>query len=70
MAKVYSWEINRAKKRYGYIIHPSSINDENPDVYIGDELKGENLEKIIEWTSNCTTEQYINQFEKLGILNL
>ena len=65
MAKVYSWEINRAKKRYGYIIHPSSINDENPDVYIGDELKGENLEKIIEWTSNCTTEQYINQFEKL-----
>lgn len=63
MAKVYSWEINKTGT-YGYIVHPNYI-DVDLRTYIGEELTGESLNKVIEWTSNCSDEEYIEQFNKL-----
>lgn len=61
MAKVYSWVISDIEKKYAYIVHPNDYNK----VYIGAELKGVHLEKIAQWTSNCSDEEYIAQFEKM-----
>lgn len=69
MARVYSWEIGKSPKKYGYIIHPYDV-DKTTDMrcYIGDELYGDILDKVIKWTSACTDKQYIQQFEKLKVL--
>lgn len=61
MAKVYSWEISKTPKKYAYIVSPKNLTD----VYIGNELKGSNLEKVKEWAMNCTETEYEAQFEKM-----
>lgn len=64
MAKVYSWQVSKSRE-YAYIVHPDYIDDDELEVYIGNELTGNNLQKVIDWTSNCTNEEYIQQFDKL-----
>lgn len=64
MAKVYSWQVSKSRE-YAYIVHPDYIGDDELEVYIGNELTGNNLQKVIDWTSNCTNEEYIQQFDKL-----
>ena len=59
MAKVYSWEIS--KDSYAYIVHPDSVEN----IYIGNELYGDDLNKVINWTSNCTEEEYRNHFDMI-----
>lgn len=61
MAKVYSWEISQSPKKYAYIVSPKDTTN----VYIGNELKGSNLEKVKEWATNCTDEEYKDHFEKM-----
>jgi hypothetical protein len=61
MAKVYSWEISKNPTKYAYIVNPIKLDE----AYIGYELKGNNLEIIKEWTSNCTDDEYKEQFQKL-----
>lgn len=61
MAKVYSWEVSKTPKKYAYIVSPKNLTD----VYIGNELKGSNLEKVKEWAMNCTETEYEAQFEKM-----
>jgi hypothetical protein len=61
MAKVYSWEISQTPKKYAYIVSPKDTTK----VYIGNELKGDNLEKVKEWAAACTDEEYKEQFEQM-----
>ena len=61
MAKVYSWEVSKTPKQYAYIVHPNDTSK----AYIGSELEGENLQKIIDWASTCTDTEYEEQFEKM-----
>ena len=61
MAKVYSWEVSKTPKQYAYIVHPNDYSK----AYIGSELKGTNLQKIISWASTCTDTEYEEQFEKM-----
>ena len=62
MAKVYSWEITKSNV-YAYIIDPNNI--EGMGVYIGPELYGNDLNKVINWVSSCTNDEYIIQFNKI-----
>lgn len=59
MAKVYSWAITNT--RYAYIVNPLDTSK----AYIGAELTGDKLNVVADWTSNCTDEEYIVQFEKV-----
>lgn len=61
MAKVYSWEVSKTPSKYAYIVSPKNLTD----VYIGNELKGSNLEKVKEWAMNCTETEYEAQFNKM-----
>lgn len=61
MAKVYSWEVNKSPKKYAYIVHPTDFTK----VYVGNELKGSNLEKIKNWTSSCTDTEYEQHFQMM-----
>ena len=56
MSRVYSWEIS--KDSYAYIVNPNSFDN----IYIGNELYGDDLNKVINWVSNCTEEEYKNHF--------
>ena len=58
MARVYSWEVSNSPKQYAYIVHPSDFTV----AYIGNELSGEDLEKVANWASNCTDAEYERQF--------
>ena len=70
MAKVYSWEVKRNPRTYAYIIHPDSVtyvsdkavSTANPKAYIGSELKGTRLQKIIDWVQNPEND-YETQFQ-------
>ena len=62
MAKVYSWEISKSNE-YAYIIDSNNI--EGMGVYIGPELYGNDLNKVINWASSCTNDEYITQFNKI-----
>lgn len=61
MAKVYSWEVNKSPKKYAYIVHPTDFTK----VYVGNELKGSNLENIKNWTSSCTDTEYEQHFKMM-----
>ena len=58
MAKVYSWEVIKSSV-YAYIYNPI----ENKGVYVGPELKGDNLDKIINWTATVSDEVYDEHFD-------
>lgn len=58
MAKVYSWEVVKSSV-YAYIYNPI----ENKGVYVGPELKGDNLDKIINWTATVSDEVYDEHFD-------
>lgn len=70
MAKVYSWEVKRNPRTYAYIIHPDSVTYEsdkavstsNPKAYIGAELKGAKLQKVVDWVQNAENN-YEAQFQ-------
>lgn len=71
MAKVYSWEVKRNPRTYAYIIHPDSVTEDengkaistsNPQAYIGTELKGTRLQKVIDWVQNPEND-YETQFQ-------
>ena len=64
MARVYSWQINEAPKTYAYIVNPNNTEI----AYIGIELTGTNLQKVIDWASTCTDTQYESQFNKVKAL--
>lgn len=64
MAKVYSWEVSNAPKKYAYIVHPDDYNK----AYVGTELKGTKLEKVKDWAAVCTDTQYEEQFNKMVAL--
>ena len=65
MSKVYSWQIQKNPAVYAYIVNPLEIENSNPTAYIGNELKGNLLEKIKEWVRVCSDELYITQFNKM-----
>ena len=71
MAKVYSWEVKRNPRTYAYIIDPASVTEDengkaistsNPQAYIGRELKGDRLQKVIDWVQNPEND-YKKQFD-------
>lgn len=70
MAKVYSWEVKRNPRTYAYIIHPDSVtyvsdkavSTTDPKAYIGSELKGTRLQKVIDWVQNPEND-YETQFQ-------
>ncbi len=64
MAKVYSWEVKKSPKTYAYIVSPKDYNL----AYIGTELKGTSLQKVIDWASTCTDTEYEAQFNKMVAL--
>ena len=64
MAKVYSWEVKKSPKTYAYIVSPKDYDL----AYIGTELKGTNLQKVIDWASTCTDTEYEAQFNKMVAL--
>jgi hypothetical protein len=58
MAKVYSWEVSINPYAYAYIVHPNDTER----AYVGTELKGNNLQKVIDWVAECSDEDYIEHF--------
>ena len=58
MAKVYSWEVVKSSV-YDYIYNPI----ENKGAYVGPELKGDNLDKIINWAATVSDEVYDEHFD-------
>ena len=64
MAKVYSWEVSKNPNKYAYIVSPKDYTK----AYVGNELKGENLEIVKNWVSSCSDEEYEAQFEKMVAL--
>lgn len=66
MAKVYSWQISQSPEKYAYIVHPNDLTKP----YIGVELAGDNLQKVIDWASTCTDTEYEAQFNKMKKLCL
>ena len=63
MAKVYSWAVSETQ--YAYIIHPNDIDKDSPRAYVGTELKGNNLQKVVNWVQSCENSEYESQFEKM-----
>ena len=59
MAKTYSWDIGN--DTYGYIVNPNNTND----AYVGEELFGDSLQIVIDWTKNCSQSAYEDRFAKL-----
>ena len=63
MAKVFSWEIDKSKV-YAYIVNPNNT----AEAYVGEELFGSDLDKVISWTSSCSDEEYEGHFIQMSTL--